>query len=91
QACTDRCNVRGAGGQAFFVPGQNGTMIVLLPPATNNEVEQDLAEAFCAKAGIAYDNVILYGRLCNLAFVDPLTGLPNRQGFVAVIDGRIAS
>lgn len=91
QACTGRCNVRGAGGQAFFVPGQNGKMVVLLPPSTNNDVEQDLAEAFCANAGIAYDNVILYGRLRNLAFVDPLTGLPNRQGFVAVIDARIAA
>ncbi len=90
QAWHARRSIRQAGGQALFIRGHAGSMVVLLDPSRGDELEQGLTEAFCANAGIAHDNVLLYDRLRDLAFVDALTGLPNRQGFVAAIDAGIA-
>lgn len=90
QAWRTRRPIRDGRGEAFPITGQTGDMIVLLDPAKPSDpVEQGLIDAFCTNAAIAFDNVVLYGRLSALAFIDQLTGLPNRQGFVAGIDARI--
>ena len=55
------------------------------------EVEQRLLNVFCGMVAVCLDNVELVTRLNNSAFHDPLTGLPNRNFMVELIDNRLAS
>ncbi len=44
--------------------------------------DRHLLEVFCANITIGFENTALYSKLHNLAYFDPLTGLPNRLRFL---------
>jgi len=55
------------------------------------EVEQRLLKVFCGMVAVCLDNVELVTRLNKSAFHDRLTGLPNRNCMVELIDKRLAT
>ncbi|WP_018747358.1 GGDEF/EAL domain-containing response regulator [Chitiniphilus shinanonensis] len=48
--------------------------------------ERQLLEVFCTNIAIGFENVALFRQLQDLAYIDPLTYLPNRTHFVARLD-----
>ncbi|HRE16895.1 MAG TPA: DUF3369 domain-containing protein, partial [Rhodocyclaceae bacterium] len=46
-------------------------------------VEQQLLEVFCGNISVGLDNVALFSQLHIFAFLDTLTGLPNRRRFLS--------
>lgn len=48
-------------------------------------LDKQLLQAFCASISIGFDNVYKTERLEEEAYVDPLLGIPNRNGFERVI------
>ena len=53
--------------------------------------DRHLLEVFCANITIGFENTALYSKLHNLAYFDPLTGLPNRLRFLHELDERVIS
>lgn len=48
--------------------------------------DRQLLEVFCANLAIGFENVALFRQLQELAYIDPLTHLPNRTQFVSQLD-----
>ncbi|WP_255987620.1 GGDEF/EAL domain-containing response regulator [Chitinolyticbacter albus] len=48
--------------------------------------DRQLLEVFCANLAIGLENVALFRQLQELAYIDPLTHLPNRTQFVSQLD-----
>lgn len=76
---------------ALFFPGRNGHDFAAYIDSPNplTELDQHLLEVFCTNITICGDNVKLVEELRNLAYYDPLLGLPNRAYFVEAIDKRL--
>lgn len=53
-------------------------------------LEKSLLEVFCSNIAVAFENLQLYSSIEQLAFIDPLIGLPNRNGFVVQIEQQAA-
>ena len=53
-----------------------------------SETDRQLLEVFCVNIAIGLKNVTLFGELKTIAFSDPLTDLPNRKGFIELIDAH---
>jgi len=72
--------------------GKTGRDVVACIPLDRplGEVEQRLLKVFCGMVAVCLDNVELVTRLNKSAFHDPLTGLPNRNCMVELIDKRLA-
>lgn len=51
-----------------------------------DELDQHLLEVFCASMAVGFENVQLYARLVDQAFVDPLLKLPNLNRLIEVLD-----
>ncbi|OYV01988.1 MAG: diguanylate cyclase [Burkholderiales bacterium PBB5] len=69
----------GPGGFAACVDAQPGSLL-----------EQHVLEVFCASMAVALQNAMLYEQLVELAYHDPLLGMPNRNRFVELLDERQA-
>ncbi|SDE77866.1 putative bifunctional diguanylate cyclase/phosphodiesterase [Rhodospira trueperi] len=52
-------------------------------------VSKNLLEVFCANATVGFENVLLQQRLYDYAYTDPLLRVPNRKGFIEIVDGRV--
>lgn len=55
-------------------------------PAPLSALDQQLLQVFSANISTGFDNVSLIERLEQLAYVDELTGLPNRTRFLQLLD-----
>ena len=73
--------------------GKTGREFVACIPLERelDEVEQRLLKVFCGMVAVCLDNVELVTRLNKSAFHDRLTGLPNRNCMVELIDKRLAT
>ncbi|HRJ24443.1 MAG TPA: EAL domain-containing protein [Thauera sp.] len=58
-------------------------------PEPLGDVDRELLGVFCTNISLCADNVELVTRLREIAFVDPLLGLPNRSAFVQHLDTAI--
>lgn len=50
------------------------------------EMERHLLEAFCASIAVGFENVILYGRLVDQAYLDPMLRIPNLNRLLEVLE-----
>ena len=77
---------------SIVLPGKSGRDFVACIPFERElgEVEHRLLKVFCGMVAVCLDNVELVTRLNKSAFHDPLTGLPNRNCMVELIDKRLA-
>jgi len=77
---------------SIVLPGKSGRDFVACIPLERElgEVEHRLLKVFCGMVAVCLDNVELVTRLNKSAFHDPLTGLPNRNCMVELIDKRLA-
>ncbi|TJZ76307.1 GGDEF/EAL domain-containing response regulator [Chitiniphilus eburneus] len=53
--------------------------------------ERQLLEVFCTNIAVGLENVALFRQLQDLAYIDPLTYLPNRTQFVTRLDNLLKS
>ncbi|WP_211369143.1 EAL domain-containing response regulator [Roseospira navarrensis] len=54
-----------------------------------DEVNRSLLEIFCANVSVGFQNVFLQQRLYDYAYMDPLLQMPNRKGFIEIVDGQV--
>ncbi len=54
-----------------------------------NETDFHLLSLFSVSISVGFDNARLFERLETLAYIDPLTGLPNRTGYLFELSKRI--
>lgn len=52
-------------------------------------LDEQLLRAFCSNIAVGFENVVLYGRLIEQAYNDPLLRLPNRNRFVELLDQNL--
>lgn len=91
-ALASRKSSIGARELTLFFPGKNGRDFAAHIASEHPipSVDSHLLEVFCANIAICGDNVELVSRLRKTAYVDGLTGLPNRAAFIDVVDGLTA-
>ncbi|MCG8518820.1 MAG: EAL domain-containing protein [Pseudomonadales bacterium] len=79
-------------GLGVYFPGTDGQAIAAYVDLARDlsAEEQRLLEVFCSNVAVAFENLQLYRSIEQLAYQDPLIGLPNRNGFVAEIEQRIS-
>ncbi|MBV8605211.1 MAG: EAL domain-containing protein [Pelomonas sp.] len=53
------------------------------------DIDQQLLRAFATSVAVGFENVVLYDRLVDQAFNDPLLQLPNRARFVELLDQNL--
>jgi len=51
--------------------------------------QRQLVEVFASNVAVGFENVSLFERLTDFAYVDQLSRLPNRNRFVALIDDQV--
>lgn len=66
----------------FPVKHSAGVAAFLDVPAPPDAVDQRLVEVFSTNITAGFENAYLQERISQLAYVDPLTGLPNRNAFI---------
>ncbi|HRE16247.1 MAG TPA: DUF3369 domain-containing protein [Rhodocyclaceae bacterium] len=78
-------------GLTLFFPGKNGQDFAAYVECELpiRELDRHLLEVFCANIAICGDNVELVSRLRETAYVDALTGLPNRTAFIDAVDLQV--
>ena len=84
----ERQEQRGERALAVHFAGRHGGNFAAYIESTAaiRPLDEHLLEIFCTNIGICGENVGLVERLRSAAYVDPLTGLPNRAAQIAVID-----
>lgn len=92
-ALRSRKNQIGRSDATLFFASRKGGDFAAFVEAKHplGEIDAHLLEVFCANVGICADNVELVSRLRETAYVDSLTGLPNRAAFIEAIDRHLAS
>lgn len=50
------------------------------------DVDRQLLEIFCSSMAVGFDNVLLYSRLVDQAYVDPLLRVPNLNRLMQMLD-----
>jgi diguanylate cyclase (GGDEF)-like protein len=76
---------------SLYLPGADGEGLVLaVDGVPRSDLQRHLVDVFAASVAAGFRNVRLLARLADLAYLDPLLGLPNRNRFVALIDERRA-
>lgn len=51
-----------------------------------SQIDRHLLEVFCANISVGFENVLLHNQLFELAYYDQLSGLPNRNRFIQLIE-----
>lgn len=69
----------------FKLDEQRAVATCVLSDRVLSELDQQLLKAFCGSITIGFDNVVIHEKLEAEAFVDPLLGIPNRNGFEKLI------
>ncbi len=80
-------------GSTTLLLNGSGRRIAVYLESTHaiEEIDRHLLEVFCTNIAAGFENTALFSRLQNIAYVDALTSLPNRQRFLQCIDERIQS
>ena len=61
-----------------------------LPRGFNGQIDLRLLELFSINVALGFDNAHMFKEMEQLAFVDRLTGLPNRTALLKNLDNLIA-
>ena len=54
-----------------------------------NDIDRQLLQVFCASMAVGFENVLLYDRLVDQAYVDPLLRIPNLNRLLEMLDARL--
>lgn len=74
----------------FFGSRTSRNMAAFLDAPINiDEGERQLLEVFCANISIGLENTLLFSQLHDFAYLDSLTGLPNRRSMINKLDERL--
>ncbi|MEI8394708.1 MAG: EAL domain-containing protein [Rhodospirillaceae bacterium] len=75
----------------LHIPGPFGDDVAVLISTSKGVTELDrrLLEIFCSNVTVGFDNIGLLEHVRNMAFIDPLTRLPNRTRFQIEISERL--
>ncbi|MEE3622952.1 EAL domain-containing protein [Nitrospirillum sp. BR 11752] len=60
--------------------------VYMSTPIPVDEQKRDLLRLFTINVALGFETATLFEHLRSVAFTDPLTGLPNRAGFIAALD-----
>jgi c-di-GMP phosphodiesterase len=71
---------------AFFIPSKSSIGILLLEDTNLSTIPKELLESYVNTISSGLDSSLLLERISDIAFVDPLTTLPNRTRFIQVLD-----
>ena len=82
----ERCSV-------FFFGSKQGQRLAAYVSTCRSleQHEKDLLRIYCQNIALAKDNLNLIDRLHQLAYIDPLSQLPNRAAFIESIENVIAA
>ena len=72
----------------FTAPGQLSLAAFVDAGHSLGDVDYHLLRVFCGNISVAFENTQLLQRISDLAFEDPLLGIPNRNRFLTQIDHR---
>ena len=72
----------------FSIPGSQALAVFVDVDHELGDVDRKLLEVFCSNISVAFENTQLYQRISELAYEDPLLGLPNRNSFLVRLDQR---
>lgn len=75
----DSCSV-------IYISANSCTALILLHQSSVATLALPLLQAYCANVGRALDNSLLLKQVSRVAYQDRLTGLPNRQRFIQLLD-----
>lgn len=54
-----------------------------------NDIDRQLLQVFCASMAVGFENVLLYDRLVDQAYVDPLLRIPNLNRMLEMLDADL--
>nr|WP_284047043.1 EAL domain-containing protein [Halomonas llamarensis] len=79
-------------GLCLYFPGTDNQALAAFIkwPRAITASDRRLLEVFCSNISVAFENLQLYRSIEQLAYQDPLVGLPNRNGFLAEIEHQIS-
>lgn len=88
----ERRNLYERGFTTLYLTGQAQHEAAVFLDTTESLAPMDvqLIEVFAANISVGFENVALFERLHDYAYVDQLVNLPNRNKFVALIDQQAA-
>jgi diguanylate cyclase (GGDEF)-like protein len=74
-------------GLALYFPVDRGRGLAAFVDVHHalDEMDRHLLEVFCAATGVGFENVLLYGRLADQAYVDPLLRIPNLNRLIELL------
>ena len=72
----------------FDVSETQGMAAYLAMTGEPGQTDRHLLEVFCANISVGFENVLLHNRLFRLAYYDPLSGLPNRNRFIQLLEEK---
>ncbi len=72
----------------FDVSETQGMAAYLAMTGELSRMDRHLLEVFCANISVGFENVLLHNRLFRLAYYDPLSGLPNRNRFIQLVEEK---
>ncbi|MFT0533352.1 putative bifunctional diguanylate cyclase/phosphodiesterase [Castellaniella hirudinis] len=78
-------------GVSLYFPGKGTQALAAFVdiPGSLQDLERGLLEVFCSNLAVAFENLQLYLDINDLAYLDALVNLPNRNALVAAIDRRL--
>jgi len=72
----------------FNVSETQGMAAYLAMADEPSQMDRHLLEVFCANISVGFENVLLHNRLFRLAYYDQLSGLPNRNRFIQLVEEK---
>ncbi|MBB6251682.1 EAL domain-containing response regulator [Nitrospirillum iridis] len=88
EAFSRREGFKSQGGDILYL--QSGSAhpaaIYMCTPAPVDEQKRDLLRLFTINVALGFETATLFEHLRAVAFTDPLTALPNRSGFITILD-----
>jgi len=93
RAFNERQTIYTRNGAALFINGRSSRHIVayIQSKKSFDALAAELLEVFCANLSIGFENVALFTRMHDAAYVDHLTTLPNRQQMLLDIEQGLQS
>ncbi|MFN3988558.1 MAG: EAL domain-containing protein [Rhodocyclaceae bacterium] len=85
-----QATVRDGQGICLYFPAETASFAAYVDTGERiPEVDEQLLRMFCSHIALCGKNVKLVAELAELAYRDPLVGLPNRVAFVRSLDARL--